>query len=349
MVEVDGSFREGGGQILRTALSLSCVLQKPFRMYNIRKGRSKPGLMPQHLTCVRAAQSITNALVTGDVIGSQELSFIPGTVRSDSYIFDVGTAGSTSLVLQTLIPALSFRGTEKSTVQLIGGTHVPCSPSYHYLERVFVPFLRTVGITVNVSIASYGFYPRGGGKIVAHVHPVKTTAPLHIEKRGEITGLTLISGAGNLPLSIAQRQKDAALSWLSPVLKELASPCMSEVLSVPTNGQGTFIFLHAEASHAFAGFTALGAKGKKAETVGREAAEKFHSYYLTGAALDPHLADQAVLYLAMSNKRSLFSTSRVTDHLLTNLWAVSIFHPYTYLLEGEANNPGVIRIAPGGR
>src|SRR5512145_2539176 len=255
MIAIDGSHGEGGGQILRTALSLSCLFRKPFRMFNIRRGRPKPGLMPQHLAAVEAARRISAAEVSGAAPGSTELAFSPGEPRGGEIVLDIGTAGSTVLVLQTIVPALLFASGE-SEVVLSGGTHVPFSPSYHYAAGVFAPALRRLGLDIRLSIESYGFYPRGGGKVLARLAPAKTIAPLRAVERGKLLAVSGESGVGNLPAAIAQRQKEAALAKVRPAIRERAVAAEVRAVSVPTPGQGTFMFLAAESEGAVAGFCA---------------------------------------------------------------------------------------------
>jgi RNA 3'-terminal phosphate cyclase (ATP) len=343
MIEIDGSYGEGGGQIVRTALALSCLFQKPFRIFNIRKNRRKPGLMPQHLTCVKAAQCVTAAEVKGNYPGSAEFFFSPGKVQAGSFSFDIGTAGSTSLVLQTLIPALAFSG-NKTRVSLTGGTHVPFSPSFYFLSEVFLRFLEQIGIRIHLSISSYGFYPRGGGRIQADIFPAEKITPLLKNGRGNVLGLTGHSGVGNLPFAIAERQRTALLKRLSREVGELKTAPEIELMEVPTPGKGTFIDFAASCEHSIAGFTGLGEIGKKAETVGEEAASEFIRYYRTGAALDSHMADQIVLYLSLCSEESSFSASVISSHLITNLWAIGLFHDIRYSLEGKTGEKGRIKL-----
>lgn len=334
---IDGSFGEGGGQILRTALSLSCIKCIPFKLYNIRKGREKPGLMPQHLTCVNAVAEISGAELNGNEIGSTELTFIPHQVKHGDYLFDIKTAGSSSLVFQTILPPLLFAGGE-STITITGGTHVPFSPPYHYISDVFIPMLGRIGINVKASIERYGFYPKGGGCVRFQILPIKELSGLNLTERGGLKSIHGYSCVGRLPMSIAERQKNSLLKEIYPLTPEI------EVSDVPSCGEGTFVFLVADYENTIAGFSSLGMRGKKAEDVGAEVAKEFHDFERTSAALDPHLADQLVLYLALSGKDSSFTTSSITQHLITNLYVIDKFVNISYYIYGDIKKEGMVSL-----
>ncbi len=341
VVEIDGSYGEGGGQILRTSLSLSCLTGSPLHIYNIRRGRRKPGLMPQHLTVVRALEAVSSAETEGAGRGSTELYFTPGKVNPGAYTFDIGTAGSTTLLLQALIPPLLFQG-EGSRVVLSGGTHVPYSPCFNYIAGVLLPFLKRIGISVRAGIEGYGFYPEGGGRIWAEIDPASETKAVVIREQGRPLSIRGVSAVSNLPLGIGERQERSVVETLGDLPVEI------ETVAVPSRGRGTFVFLRLETEKTLAGFSALGERGKRAEEVGREAATALLDFLRSGAAIDPHLADQLVLYLALSGEESFFTTSRITGHLTTNLHVVKVFTGVDYEVEGPAGGPGTVHIRPKG-
>ncbi len=334
-IEIDGSFGEGGGQILRTALSLSCITGRPFELFNIRRGRKKPGLMPQHITCVNAVSEISSARVSGIKTGSTRLSFTPGRINSGNYIFDIKTAGSCSLVLQTLLlPLLSADSPSHITIK--GGTHVPFSPTYHYISEVFIPMLYRIGIRVDPSINRYGFYPKGGGESSFRIFPAGKINGLNPVSKGTLLSVHGYSGVSRLPISIAERQKNALLQKLYPLSADV------QVLDVPSPGQGTFVFLKGEYEQVLSGFSSLGKRGKPAENVGKEVVEQFTAFHNTPACFDPHLSDQMVMYLSLSHEDSSFTTSRITQHLLTNLWVIEKFLNIRYQIEGKINSEGKV-------
>jgi RNA 3'-terminal phosphate cyclase (ATP) len=326
MVEIDGSFGEGGGQILRTSLGLSCLLEAPFRIRNIRKRRKKPGLMPQHLTCVRAAARICGANVEGGTQGSTELTFRPGPTLAGVYDFSIGTAGSTSLVLQAILPPL-LAASEASTVTLSGGTHVPMSPPFHYIRDVFLPALEALGARVSARIEAYGFYPRGGGTVTFSIPPCGKLAPWVCQTPGELVSIEGVSAVGRLPLSIATRQREAALEALA------GHNALIETAQVRSLSPGTFVFLKVQHEHAAAGFCALGERGKRAETVGLEAAEELRGFLSSGACLDHHLADQMILYLALAEGQSIITASKISDHLRTNMYVIEQFTDAAFTIQ----------------
>ncbi len=343
ILKIDGSYGEGGGQILRTALALSCVLKRPIEITNIRRSRKKPGLMPQHLTAVKAAATVSNAGVEGAELSSTKLRFSPGHLAGGEYFFDVsekkGSAGSTSLILQTILLPLCF-AEHRSSVAVIGGTHVPWSPSFHYLEYVFLPALSRLGVTAELTIEKWGWYPIGRGKVAATVNPQKEFLPLEIAERGKLVRVTGMSVVSNLPQDIAKRQRDQAHKMLS----RKGIDADIEIISAPSPGKGTFVFLLAEYEHITAGFDSLGAIGKRAEEVADEACRAFFEYIDAGGALDPHLADQIIPYLALASGPSTFTTSRITQHLLTNIWVVKQFVDVEIHVEGKEGEQGRVRV-----
>lgn len=338
-IQIDGSFGEGGGQILRTALALSCLTGKPFEIHRIRANRQKPGLRPQHLQCVMAARQIAGAQVTGAEVGSSHVTFEPGPTRPAEYRFDIGTAGSTSLVLQTVFLPLAFAG-GPSTVAITGGTHVPFSPCFHYLQRQWLPHLQKAGFSLALHMKRAGYYPEGGGHILAEIGPVTEALPLRLEGRGMLTRVEALSAASNLPRHIADRQAARANNRM--VKQKL--PFHTDVADLPAHGKGTMLFLLAQFQEAQAGYFALGAIGKRAEKVADEACEELAAFLKTEAAVDRFLGDQLLLPLAVAPGESRLAVERVTQHLLTNAEVIRMFLPTEIHVEGGLDEEGVVTV-----
>ena len=328
MVVIDGSYGEGGGQVLRTALTLAILTGQPMRIEHIRAGRRKPGLQPQHLTAVRAAAAVCGARLEGDELGSQALTFVPGgPARPGEYAFDVaeaargGSAGSVSLVLQTvLLPLVLANGESRLTLR--GGTHVPWAPPVPYLEHVFLPLLARMGGRTQVKLVRWGFYPAGGGEIQAQI--AEQQGPLSsilLTERGELRRVWGTAAVMNLPAHIPQRMAARARNVLAGAgLQARVEPCR-----LRGAGPGAGIFLFAEYVHATAGFTTYGRKGLPAERVAESACEDLLAHYRSDTPVDPHLADQLVLPMALAKGESRIVTSQVSQHLLTNVWVMRHF------------------------
>ncbi|MHB8875453.1 MAG: RNA 3'-terminal phosphate cyclase [Myxococcaceae bacterium] len=346
-VDLDGSFGEGGGQILRSALSLSLVTGRPFRLRNIRAMRKPPGLRPQHLACVRGAEAISASHSEGARVGAPELFFTPGPVRPGEYLVEVGTAGSTPLLFQCLFFPLALAG--GGQLVLRGGTHVPKSPSYHYLAWVWAPVMSAFGLHASLQLRHAGFYPKGGGEFRGGVE--KSAEPptlVDLPARGTLTEVRVTSFVAGLPLSIAERQGASAVS----ALRERGIHCDSENLPLPTNrSQGTAVFIRAYFENTLAGFSALGERGKPAEVVGREAAEELARFMESGGSIDQHLGDQLLMPAALlaagllgpsSPGTSRYVAAEVTAHLTTHAWLLQQFLPVTI----EVSAGGEVKVAP---
>lgn len=327
-IVIDGSIGEGGGQVLRTSLALSALLRRPLVIHNIRLGRKQPGLRPQHLAAVRALARICAAEVYGDAENSTSLIFIPQMIRGGNYCFRIGTAGSVSMLAAAILPPLLF-APHRSKVVLEGGTHVPFSPVFHYLDEVFLPTLRRMGGEVSATLDRWGWYPRGGGKCTLRITPCQGLKSLELPRRGRLTNLTLMLGLAGLPLHIIDREE----SHVRIRLAEAGYALERRVEPAPSSGQGNILFLKGEYEAGVAGFSVLGKKGWPAEQVAEDLCLQFLDFEGSGASLDKHLADQLLIYMALAKGDSLFRAEQVTSHLMTNIEIIENFLPVHFKVD----------------
>jgi len=338
MIIIDGTTGEGGGQVLRTALSLSAITGKPFVINNIRGKRSKPGLRQQHLTCVEAAAEICNAVVDGGRIGSSVLTFRPDKhVIPGRYSWDIGTAGSTTLVLQTVLPVLVMAD-RTSHVKITGGTHNPMAPPLDFIQQSFLPLLAAMGFSFEVKLTRYGFYPRGGGIIEARIKERTKGRALFLNKRARLTRVRAFVLNSGLPTHIVRREKKILVD------SGLFESSAIEVLQ-PRSGQtGNVVWAIVEYGALRCVFTGFGQKGKAAETVAQEVIEQILLHDKTGLPVEVHLADQILLYMALRRDGS-FATSNLSLHALTNMAIIGKFLPVTFTVE-ELPTGRLVHIQP---
>ena len=326
MIDIDGSFGEGGGQILRTSLSLSLITHTPFRLRNIRQRRAKPGLQRQHLTAVRAAAALGRAAVTGDAVGSSELSFTPGQVMAGDYHFPIGTAGSTSLVFQTVLPPLLMaRGS--SELLLEGGTHNTGAPPFDFIAGAVLPHLRAMNARVDIALERHGFVPAGGGRWRARIEGGRALRPLELHHRGEVRRCLTRALLSRLPDHIAQREIDtisATTGWRGSIER------------VDAVGQGNVVLIEVESDSGTEVFTGFGERGLPAETVARRALDCAQEYLRSDVPVGEHLADQLLLPLALAGGGS-FTTLKPTLHSTTNAEVIAMFLPVRIAFEPAAH------------
>jgi RNA 3'-terminal phosphate cyclase (ATP) len=343
MVTLDGSMGEGGGQIMRSALTLSLLTGQPFAIHHIRSARSNPGLRPQHLAAVSAAARISGAQVEGDRVGSQQLTFAPAAIQPGNYHFDIGTAGATSLVLQTVLLPLAL-AEKASQLTIAGGTHVPWSPCFHYLAWHWRPLLVSLGIPFDLSLLRAGFYPQGGGEIAVVIPGGARPLAMTRTTRGALQSIRGLSAVANLTLEIAERQRAQTLRRLHTLVPQVAAEILIE--SLPAWSRGTVLLLLAEFEQSQACFAALGERGKPAERVADEAVDGLASFLQSDGAIDPWLADQLLLPLALAREPSQIRTSTVTQHLLTNAAVIRQFLPVAIELDGPLGRSATVTITP---
>ena len=341
IVTLDGSEGEGGGQMLRSSLSLALVTGTPLRMVNVRAGRAKPGLLRQHLTALRAAAEVSGARVEGAELGSREVLFAPGRVRAGEYAFRVGTAGSATLVMQTVLPAL-LCAAGPSTVTFEGGTHNPMAPSYDFIERVFLPVLNRMGPTVTCALARAGFYPAGGGRFTVGVTPATRLARVEIMERGEVRAKRVVARVAGLSGGIAARELTAAdevLGWGRECLR---------VETLPRDeGPGNVVLVEVACAHATEVFVHCGEKGKSAEAVGAAVAAEARAWLDAEVPVGEHLADQLLLPMALAGG-GRFVTTEPTLHTTTNARVIERFLPVSIGWEQRSGRAWVVTVAPRG-
>ncbi|MBD3229353.1 MAG: RNA 3'-terminal phosphate cyclase [Candidatus Lokiarchaeota archaeon] len=346
MIEIDGSIGEGGGQILRTSISLSSLFQKSVRIYNIRAKRSKPGLKLQHTIGIRAAADISNAKIEGAKIGSEEVIYEPSEIKGGNYNIEISTAGSISLVLQVLMPIVAF-SPKKVKLMITGGTDVKWSPPVDYVKYVISGILKRMGFNFNINIIRRGHYPKGGGKVISDFTPVRHLNGLNPEDYDSIKEIKGISHCCRLPEHVAIRQMKSA----NKTLKENNYPeAKIEVETYkrdedPHRGPGSGIVLFCIPDNDIPiGGDALGARGKRAEIVGREAAQNLIKELDSKTLLDKHAADIIVPYIGLAHGKSKIKVRKLTNHIKTNIEITEKFLENRYKVQKLENGLNEISI-----
>jgi RNA 3'-terminal phosphate cyclase (ATP) len=317
MVTIDGSFGEGGGQILRTSLSLSLVTGKPFSIHNIRAGRKKPGLMRQHLTAVNAAAEIGQAAIEGNRIGSQAFTFKPDIIKPGDYHFAIGSAGSCTLVFQTVLPALLMTG-KPSEIILEGGTHNPFAPPFDFLDKAYLPIINRMGSKVDAVLEKPGFYPAGGGRIKVSIKPAGLNR-IDLFERGNIIHKTARASVANLPVKIAYRE----LKIIREMLK-WSREQLNAVEIENSQGPGNILTMEIESENITEVFTGFGEKGVSAEKVAKRAVKFAQEYLSSNVPVGRYLADQLLIPMAMAGGGK-FRTLSPTKHTTTNAEIIKKF------------------------
>lgn len=332
MIEVDGGHLESGGQIIRSAVGLASVTGKSCRIFNIRKGRCKPGLAAQHLKGIEACVNICNGQLKGAGIGSTDIEFRPGKIEGGHYNIDVGTAGSIPLVLQTIVlPAI--HADQNISFNITGGTHVHWSPTMDYFQHVFCDFMKKIGIDIFMEIKKYGFYPKGGGEVFVEIRSSKIKN-IDITKRGDLKYIDVWSTVTkDLQVAkVAERQ----IEGFDSVLKVTRHKNINYVNSLST---GSSIHGHVHYDHCKLGATAIGERGKKAEFVGEECARELKASMNSGACLDKYMADQILPYMAIAAVKNsgtnIVSIEEATGHVKTNIWVIEKFLPVKFEIDGN--------------
>ena len=346
MIEIDGSYGEGGGQILRTSVSLSALTLNPVRIIKIRAGRPKPGLKRQHIAGIELTSRLVGAEVEGLEIGSTEIVFKPSTLMSGDFSYDIGTAGSISLVLQAVLPP-AILSVEPVKFFIKGGTDVNWSPPIDYLREVFVPLMKRMGANVEIKLKRRGHYPRGGGQVEVEISPAREISPVTLLEFGDVSTVSGISHCVKLPGHVADRQANAVESELANhnLRFDRIEREWYQKNNDPHFGAGSGIVLWAESTTGFRlGADRLGERGKRAEEVGKEAVMQLLEELATGKAIDSHLGDMLIPYLALAKGISQIGVTEVTAHLVTNIWVTEKILGVKITLEGSIGEPGVVSV-----
>jgi len=341
-LEIDGSFGEGGGQILRSSLTLSIITGQAFILKNIRAGRPKPGLARQHLLAVTSAAKICQGQIKGAELKSTQIQFTPGKCQPGKYHFEVATAGAMPLVLQTIAIPLAL-GKQESTIGFCGGTHVPWSPNFEYLTQIWCTMLGQIGIEISCKIEKAGFYPKGGGRFTVHIKPISKIRGLHLVKRKPLESFEGFCILSNLPRHIAQRETNEAIKKLK---KRISVPPEFTIKEYPSLDSGNMLFFKAKFGPSVAGFSLLGKIGVSAEKVAKDLCRDFFKFLDSKEPLDKYMGDQLLLPLALSKENSSYRVEEITQHLITNVHTIRQFMDVDIHIEGPKGKAGLITIEP---